>query len=374
MPIEQSPFVIHFSALEDPRIDRSKTHLLIDLVAIAVIAGLCGIDSFQGMAIFAEMRLGWLKKFLQLPGGAPSHDTFSRVFARIKPDKFQSCFIDWMKAVATLTDGEVVAIDGKTLRHSFDRASSKAAIHMVSAWAVNNGVSLGQIKVDEKSNEITAIPKLVEALCLKGCIVTIDAMGCQREICKTILKAEADYTISLKGNQGTLHDDVKAVFDRLGKDGPKTVHYSTFDKGHGRTEERHVLVSSDIAEIKAKHQWPGLKSIGLVQSIRTLGEKTTIEFRYFINSYVPSARKFMDVTRSHWHVENKLHWVLDVTFRDDASCVRKGHGPENLSTVRRIAINLLKQDKLTKRSIPSKQIMCAHSEDYVFKLLLSKKV
>lgn len=374
MSIEQSPFVVHFSALEDPRIERSKTHLLIDLVAIAVIASLCGIDSFEGMAVFAEARLEWLKQFLQLPGGAPSHDTFSRVFARIKPDKFQACFIDWMKAVATMTDGEVVAIDGKTLRHSFDRASSKAAIHMVSAWAVNNSVSLGQFKVDEKSNEITAIPRLVEALCLKGCIVTIDAMGCQREICKKILEAEADYTISLKGNQGTLHDDVKEAFDLLGSDDRRAVHYSTYGKGHGRTEERHVLVLSDIAEIKEKHQWPGLKSIGLVQSIRTIGEETTMEFRYFINSYVPSARKFMDVTRSHWHVENKLHWVLDVTFHDDSSCVRKGHGAENLSTVRRIAINLLKQDKATKKSIPNKQIICAASKDYVFKLLLSKPI
>lgn len=374
MSIDQSPFIVHFSALEDPRIERSKTHLLIDLVAIAVIAGLCGIDSFEGMAVFAESRLDWLKQFLKLPGGAPSHDTFSRVFARIKPDKFQACFIDWMKAAATMTDGEVVAIDGKTLRRSFDRASSKAAIHMVSAWAVNNGVSLGQVKVDEKSNEITAIPKLLEVLCVKGCIVTIDAMGCQREICKKILEAEADYTISLKGNQGTLHDDVKAAFDRLGVEDRRTVHYSAHGQGHGRTEERHVLVSSDIAEIREKHDWPGLKSIGLVQSIRTLGETTTMEFRYFINSYIPSARKFMDVTRSHWHVENKLHWVLDVSFHDDQSRVRKGHGAENLSTVRRIAINLLKQDKLTKRSIPNKQIMCAASKDYVFKLLLSKQI
>ena len=369
MSIEKSSFVRHFSPLEDPRIERSKKHLLIEIVAITVIGCLCGIDSFEGIAVFAEERLEWLKQFLRLPGGAPSHDTFSRVFARIKPEKFQACFIDWMKDVATMTEGEVVALDGKTVRHSFDRASSKAAIHMVSAWAVNNGVSLGQIKVDDKSNEITAIPKLVEALCLKGCIVTIDAMGCQREICKKIIEAEADYTISLKGNQGTLHDDVKAVFDRSGV---KTVHYSTRGEGHGRIEERHVLVTSDIAEIKEKHEWPGLKSIGLVQSIRTIGEETTMEFRYFINSYLPSARKFMDVTRSHWHIENKLHWVLDVTFNDDGSRVRKGHGAENLSTARRIAINLLKADKSTKKSIPNKQIKCAHSKDYVFKLLLSQ--
>lgn len=374
MSIEKSSFVIHFGELEDPRVERTKKHLLIDLVAIAVIACLCKIDSFEGMATFAEARLEWLKQFLQLPGGAPSHDTFSRVFARIKPEKFQACFIEWMKDVATMTDGEVVAIDGKTVRRSFDRASSKSAIHMVSAWAVNNGVSLGQIKVDEKSNEITAIPKLVEALCLKGCIVTIDAMGCQREICKKIIEAGADYTISLKGNQGTLHDDVKSIFDHVGLDGTKAVHYSTRETGHGRKEERHVLVASDIAELRKKHEWPGLKSVGRTRSTRTIGEKTTTEFRYFINSYVPSARKFMSVTRSHWHVENKLHWVLDVTFNDDGSRVRKEHGAENLSTVRRIAINLLKQDKTTKKSIPNKQIMCAHSKDYVFKLLLSKQI
>lgn len=375
MSLDESPFVIHFSVLEDPRIERSKKHLLVDLVAIAVIACLCKVDTFEGMAEFAEVRLDWLKQFLRLPGGAPSHDTFSRVFARIKPEKFQECFINWMKDVAVLTNGEVVAIDGKTLRHSFDRASSKAAIHMVSAWAVGNGVSLGQIKVEDKSNEITAIPKLIETLCLKGCIVTIDAIGCQRDICKQIVASEADYTIALKGNQETLHKDVKALFDRLGRENqPRTVHYTTREVNNGRAEERCVLVSADIAGINEKHNWPGLKSVGLAQSIRTIRGETTTEFRYFINSYVPSARKFMDVTRSHWHVENKLHWVLDVTFHDDESRVRKGHGAENLSTVKRVAINLLKQDKTTKKSIPNKQIHCAHSKDYIFKLLLSQRI
>lgn len=211
MTIDESPFLRHFSVMPDPRVERGLQHLLTDLIAIAIIAALCGIDSFQGMALFAEARLDWLRQLLALPGGAPSHDTFSRVFARIKPEHFQKAFTAWMAEIATLTGGDVIAIDGKTLRHSFDRAAERSAIHMVSAWAVANGVCLGQIKVDDKSNEITAVPKLLETLCLKGCLVTLDAMGCQREIAQKIIDGEADYTIALKGNQSSLHSDVQAV-------------------------------------------------------------------------------------------------------------------------------------------------------------------
>jgi predicted transposase YbfD/YdcC len=235
----RSPFVLHFASLEDPRVEASTVHPFLSVLAIAVLAALCGIDSFAGMETFAIYKLEWLKTFLDLPNDAPSHDTFNRIFARIKPDKFQACFAEWMKAVVDLLDGEVVAIDGKTLRRSFDKRTSKAPIHMVSAWATANGVALGQIKVDDKSNEITAIPKLLDMLCLKGCIVTIDAMGCQRDICEKIVEGGANYTIALKGNQGTLFDDVKAVFDRYGFDDQRRmVHHTTRDHGHGRDEER----------------------------------------------------------------------------------------------------------------------------------------
>lgn len=372
MTTPESPFSHHFSILEDPRIERTKKHLLTDMIAIAVIAALCGIDDFKGIAIYAKARLGWLQGFLNLSGGAPSHDTFSRVFARIKPEAFQACFTAWMAEITTLTKGEVIAIDGKALRRSFDKASGKSAIHMVSAWATENGVCLGQIKVDDKSNEITAIPKLLETLCLKGCLVTLDAMGCQREVAQKIVDAEADYTISLKGNQGTLHVDVQRVFEQalLIPANPLIEMRETKEKGHGREERRRYFTLDAPPELLAKHGWPGLLSIGLMKSTRIIGGKASYADNYYISSYAKDVGKFSHAARSHWAVENSLHWVLDVTYGDDASRVRKDHGAQNLSTVRRIAINMLKREP-KKESIRAKHLLCTLDQEYLLKALTS---
>lgn len=363
----------HFSRLNDPRIERKKRHELIDIVTIAIMAALCGIDSFDGMAVFSKARLKWLKQFLQLRNGAPSHDTFNRVFGKIKPEKFQECFISWMNEISSLTDGEVVAIDGKTLRGSFDKASSKAAIHMVSAWATRNSMILGQIKTEEKSNEITAIPRLLEMLTLKGCLVTIDAMGCQRDIAEKILEAEADYTLALKGNQGKLHDDVICLCENMASPGPESMTKQLIGKpvtSHGRTETRHYFVSDDVEALQEAHNWPGLRSVGMAINETKVGEKSSVEIRYFLNSYAANAKKFAGAVRNHWQVE-ALHWILDVTYNDDGSRARKDGAPENLSTIRRIALNLLRKDP-QKRSIPSKHISCAHDEEYLVKIMTSQ--
>ena len=371
MTIEDSPFLRHFSILPDPRVERGQKHLLTDLVAVAIIAALCGIDSFQGMALFAEARLDWLRQFLALPGGAPSHDTLSRVFARIKPEHFQKCFAAWMAEIVTLTDGEVVAIDGKTLRRSFDRAAVRSPIHMVSAWAATNGVCLGQIRVDDKSNEITAIPKLLETLCLKGCLVTLDAMGCQREITQKIVEGGADYVIALKGNQSSLHSDVQEVLNDavMGKS-KDVLALKRSEEGHGREEVRRYFVMAAPDKLLFDHDFAGLKSIGMVKSTRIIDGIASYEDRYFISSLEPDAVRFANGVREHWRVENSLHWILDVSFNDDGSTVRKGHGAENLSTVRRIALNMLKREP-RKASIPGKQILCSHNEAYLFKVLIS---
>lgn len=373
MSIRTSAVIRHFSKLEDFRLNRKKRHLLVDIITIAIMAGLCGIDSFDGMAVFAKARLKWLKQFLQLPNGAPSHDTFNRVFARIKAEEFQKCFISWMNEIRDVTDGEVVAIDGKSLRRSFDRASAKSAIHMISAWATDNGVVLGQVKTDAKSNEITAIPSLLESLSLKGCLVTIDAMGCQRDIADKIVKAEADYTLALKGNQGTLHEDVRGIFENLKASGEGSTTKELIEEAktsHGRTETRHYFVSSDIDTLQRVHNWPGLKSVGMVTCDVVKDGKTSTETRFYLNSYDGDAKKFANAVRKHWQVE-ALHWILDVSYSDDHSRARKEHAAENLLTIRRIAINLLRRDP-EKRSIPSKQISCAHNEKYLLKTLKSR--
>jgi predicted transposase YbfD/YdcC len=371
MDTSDSIFFQHFSIVPDPRIDRSKKHPLLDVIAVAVLAALCGIDSFEGFAMFAKMRIKWLKQFLSLPEGPPSADTFGRVFARIDPASFQEAFIAWIADVAKIVEGEVVAIDGKTLRRSFDKARETSPIHMVSAWAVKSGICLGQIKVNEKSNEITAIPKLVEALCLKGCVVTIDAMGCQRDIAEKIIEAKADYTIALKGNQPSLHRDVIALFCRQ-EHSKTTVSLHEKTKGHGRTEERTYIQTSDIDVLRKDHDWPGLTSVGRVRSIRIVDGKRSVEHRYYLNSYGSDVKRFAHAVRGHWGVENGLHWVLDVTYGDDSSRARIKNAAENLSTVRRVAINMLKRQPTEKKtSIRGKQIMCAHSEEFLLKVLTS---
>jgi predicted transposase YbfD/YdcC len=365
----------HFANLPDPRIARHRWHKLSDILVIAVCAVLCGAESFPAIEDFGHEREGWLKRFLELPGGIPSHDTFNRVLRLLDPGQFQACFLRWMRAVAEATAGEVVAIDGKALRHSFDKGAAKRAIHMVSAWATANGVVLGQRKVEAKSNEITAIPELLDLLALKGCIVTIDAMGCQRAIAQKVVEQGADYVLALKGNQPTLEQAVEHFFVTglaAGAHRSASAYAEQTEQGHGRVETRCYWISDALeAEITAA-AWPGLRSIGMVEATRTLAGKPTVEQRLYLSSLPPEAPQFARAVRNHWGIENRLHWTLDVTFREDQSRLRTGHGPENFAVLRHIALNLLRQEPSTK-SMPRKRLACALNPDYLLKVLLGEQ-
>jgi len=365
----------HFTSVPDPRIERHRWHKLSDILVIAVCAVLSGAESYPAIEDFGTERETWLRQFLELPAGIPSHDTFNRVLRLLDPVELQSCFLRWMQAVAEVTDGEVVAIDGKALRRSVAKGSAKRAIHMVSAWATANGVVLGQRKVDTKSNEITAIPALLALLALKGCIVTIDAMGCQRDIAQKIVEQGADYVLALKGNQPTLEQAVKRFF----LTGPEAeAHWSQSDyqehreRGHGRVETRRAWISADLdAELRAA-AWPGLQSIGLVEATRTVGGETSVEQRFYLSSLPPQADEFAQAVRKHWGIENQLHWTLDVTFREDQSRLRTGYGAENFAVLRHIALNLLRQEPSAK-SLPRKRLACALNPDYLLKVLLGEQ-
>jgi predicted transposase YbfD/YdcC len=370
-----SALLEHLATVPDPRIARHRWHKLSDILVIAICAVLCGAESYPAIEDFGYARAEWLGEFLELPAGIPSHDTFNRVLQLLDPEALQACFLRWMQAVAEVTAGEVVAIDGKVLRRSFAKGTGKQAIHMVSAWASANGVVLGQRKVATKSNEITAIPALLDLLLLKGCIVTIDAMGCQRAIAEKIVAQGADYVLALKGNHPTLEQAVEGFF----LSGPEAEAHRTqsayseqTEQGHGRKETRRAWISAALpAEVHAA-AWPGLQSIGRVEATRTVGGKTSIEQRLYLSSLSPDAEQFARAVRKHWGIENQLHWSLDVTFREDQSRLRTGHGAENFAVLRHIALNLLRQEPSTK-SLPRKRLACALNPDYLLKVLLGKE-
>ncbi len=363
----------HFSVLEDPRIDRSKHHKLIDIITIAICAVICGAQGWTDIETYGLTKYEWLKQLLELPNGIPSHDTFSRVFARLNPQQFQECFLNWIKAINKITSGEVIAIDGKSLRHSYDKGAGIGAIHMVSAWATENRLVLGQLKVDEKSNEITAIPELIKVLDVAGCIVTIDAMGCQKEIVKLISEQGADYIITLKKNQSSLYKNVEQLFKeaiRTGFQGILHSAYHTREQAHGREEIRRYLMLTDIQErVDPTSKWSNLKSIGLVESVQTVNGKTTVETRYYISSIANNAELFGQSVRSHWGIENSLHWVLDVALNEDDCRIRKEHAPENFAVMRRLAVNLLGREKSNKRGVKNKQFLAAMDNEYLTKVL-----
>jgi predicted transposase YbfD/YdcC len=364
----------HFGGLSDPR-HHNKKHKLIDIMTIAICASICGADTFKQIEDFGTAKNRWLKKFLELPFGIPSHDTFGRVFAIIDPKEFRSCFIKWVQAVQDILAGQIIAVDGKTLRRSFDNAGDKKAIHMVSAWASESGFVLGQIKTDTKSNEITAIPQLLKMLEISGCIVTIDAMGCQKKIAKTIIKKGANYLFSLKGNHSNLHDDVKLFFEGCLKDNFKDIRHSfheTVDGDHGRIETRKFWTVSDINWLYGKRLWEGLKTIGMVESERQIGGNISKERRFFISSLDSDAKTFGNAVRNHWGIENGLHWTLDIAFREDESRIRKDHSPENFAVLRHIALNLLKNEKSFKGSIKTKRLMAGWETSYLEKVIGTK--
>ena len=365
-------FSSHFHDIDDQRIERTKFHLLHDILVIAICAVICGADGPSAIEQYALAKQDWLNTFLKLPNGIPSHDTIGRVLAQIDPQQFQTCFMRWIQDICHLLPGEVVPIDGKTLRRSFDTELDQGPIHIVSAWATTNRLVLGQIKVDEKSNEITAIPELIDALDLTDCVVTIDAMGCQKQIASRIRAKGAHYILALKKNQGTLYTDVHELFHQLHRDeSPDDTldSYEMIDQGHGRHEIRRYWTTDTLDRVSTRAQWSDLQAVGMVESERTLTGETTVESRYYILSLPSNAQTFGNAVRAHWGIENSVHWVLDVTFREDESRIRKGHGPENFAILRHIALNLLREETSFKGSIKTKRLKCGWNDAYLAKVL-----
>lgn len=365
----------HFGKIRDPRKDRTKDHKLIDIIAIAICAVICGAEGWVDIENFGNKKLLWLETFLELPNGIPSHDTFGRVFSLMDAEQFQAAFYEWVQAVNEMVHGQIVNIDGKCVRGSQEKGLGKRGIYMVSAWAEENHLVLGQRKVEEKSNEITAIPELLKVLALAGCIVTIDAMGTQREIAQRIQEADADYLLSVKENQGHLYEDLSMLFgvdQELNFKYASLDHAKTTSKGHGRIEVRECWSTSNPAYLKLirNHQhWTGLKSIVMVMSTRILDGVETRQVRYYISSLPSNAQRILQVCRRHWAIENELHWVLDVALNEDHSRVRKDQAPENFSVLRHIALNLLKQEKTAKGGIHAKQLQAAWDQDYLLQVL-----
>ena len=364
----------HFESLEDPRTAYLVEHPLLDIVALTICAVICGAETWEEIEVYGHSKVAWLKTFLSLPNGIPSHDTIARVFALLEPTQLQECFVSWVKSVAELSLGEVISLDGKSARHSYDKGTGKGAIHMVSAWASENQLVLGQVKVTDKSNEITAIPRLLNILDVSGCIVTIDAMGAQTEIAKQIIDQGADYVLSLKGNQGTLREDVEQLFDWACQTDFKGIDheaYQTIDKGHGRIEVRRYWLLDNVEYLENAERWDGLNRVGMIESERRVdGQPPTIERRYYLTSLDGGVEQFAYASRAHWGIENKLHWSLDVVFHEDDSRIRTGHAPENMTVIRKIALNLLAKES-SKGSKKAKRLKAGWDNDFLVQVLLA---
>jgi len=362
-----------FDELEDPRMDRTKLHSLSDILVITICAVICGADEWTEIELFGRSKRKWFKTFLALPNGIPSHDTFGRVFSLLDPKQLERCFQRWMGAMAECTGGQLIAIDGKTIRRSFNKADNKAAIHVVSAWSETNHLVLGQVATDEKSNEIKAIPQLLKMLDITDSVVTIDAMGCQKAIAKQIVKQKGHYVLQVKKNHAGLHDVMEEMFDELtgrGIPGAQHVFHEDVDASHGRVETRRIWTTDWTAWYADRKKWEGLQSFVCVESVREVGQERSTERRYYISDLDGrDAKTMLGYVRGHWGIENKLHWSLDVTFREDDLRQRVGHSAENLSRIRRLALNLLRQDKSVKVGAKAKRLKACLEESYLLRIL-----
>ena len=363
-------FIAHFSDLRDPRQEVKLVYPLPEVLLLTLCAVLSGADSWVAISAYGSKKLALLRRFLPFSDGTPSHDQLGNIFAALDPQAFQACFIDWAASLNRTLTG-VVAIDGKTSRRSLDKAGGKGAIHMISAWSSELNLVLGQRQVDGKSNEITAIPELLDLLTLKGAIVTIDAMGCQRGIADKIISKEADYILALKGNQGSLREDTEVFMKEQVEAGfadTTVTYHESVEKSHGRFETRTITVCSDIEWLKARHGWPGLESIIMVEYCAVLQDKTRNETRFYISSMTSDARFQAKAIRDHWGVENGLHWVMDMVFRDDECRIRKGNAPANFTTIKHSASNMLRSVK-GKHSLRTKRHIAAWDDDFLAKII-----
>lgn len=366
-------FLGYFSVLPDPRQERKVQYPLLEILLLVLCAVISGAESWVDIADYGNSKLDFLRRFAPFSNGIPSHDTLGEVFAKLSPKAFQDCFVSWVQSLREALPREIIALDGKTLRRSFDKASGQSAIHLVSAWASTQEMVLAQQMVDSKSNEITAIPKLLEMLTLKGAIVTIDAMGCQREIAKAIVKRKADYVLALKGNQAGLFEDARDFLEHQLEQGfrhSSVDRFETLEKGHGRIERRRYYSTRDVEWLKRAHNWPHLKSIALVEASRTVNGQTSREKRIYLSSLPQDAQLLAQAIRGHWGIENKLHWVLDVVFREDECRVRKDHSPRNFSMIRQISLNLIRKAP-GKRSLRRKRKLAGWEDPYLVQVLQS---
>lgn len=365
----------HFGKVTDPRVGNAKRHKFMDIIVIAILAIICGADGWADVELFAKSKEKWLKTFLELPRGIPSHDTFGRVFAKINPQEFEKGFLSWVQTIQSLTQGEVIAVDGKQLRGSIDPRAGQVAFDIVSAWATTNELVLGEVKVEEKTNEITAIPQLLKLLDITGCLITVDAMGTQTEIAQQIIDQGGDYLFAVKENQGQLFEDLEILFSGDQADGfthPGYSHARRVNKGHGRLEIRECWTISEeeyLDFVRHRADWKGLQSVAMIVSERRLEEKTEIKTRYYLSSRRMDAKAFLKAKRSHWGIENGLHWVLDIAFDEDHCRVRKDHAPENFAILRHLALNMLKQETTVKAGIHAKRMKAGWDETYLLKVL-----
>jgi predicted transposase YbfD/YdcC len=369
-PLQQ--FATHFENLTDPRVERTRRHILQDILVVALCAMIANANTWVDIERFGKSKLGLLRRFLELPNGVPSHDTFSRVFAKLDPAALLVCLHNWLNELREKLGGTHVAIDGKTLRGSHDGEVRPNALHLVSAWATEARLFLGQLAVNQKSNEITAIPQLLELLDLEGDTVTIDAMGCQKEIAKAIVDKKANYVLQVKDNQPTLHAAISEAFIAMADDdysASSLRRFRTVDRDHGREETRDYFIVDVPAALPCADEWASLKSIGMVLRTRKEGDKISEEVAYYITSLGPQVKAFARAVRGHWGIETTLHWSLDVTFSEDQSRVRKDRGPENLAMLRRLVVSILQQDTSCKASLRGKRLIAGWNDEALLKIL-----